>query len=181
MNKNQKGFGVVEGLLILVIMGLIGFIGWYVWQSKNSVSSTYNNVAKTTNTVTTTGGNILVEIKDSGSTNFAGWDLQVFTDGSGKVNLVPSGSTTANPSISISGNKKFPIKTFTADSLKQSLDSTDLSSFANHCFRSASFGSTETLIYNGKTTNGIDCYMTTNPNNPLTTSLSSALKKAGLR
>ena len=35
MNKNQKGFSLVEGLLILVIVGLVGFVGWYVWQSKN--------------------------------------------------------------------------------------------------------------------------------------------------
>jgi hypothetical protein len=34
MKNNQKGFSAVEGLLILVIVGLIGFIGWYVWDKK---------------------------------------------------------------------------------------------------------------------------------------------------
>lgn len=36
MKTNQKGFSVIEGLLILVIVGLIGGIGWYVWQSNKS-------------------------------------------------------------------------------------------------------------------------------------------------
>lgn len=37
MNKNQKGFGVVELLIILVILGLIGAGGWYVYH-KNQKS-----------------------------------------------------------------------------------------------------------------------------------------------
>ncbi len=41
MNKNEKGFSVIEGLITLVIIGLIGFIGWYVWD-KNSESTKQN-------------------------------------------------------------------------------------------------------------------------------------------
>jgi cytoskeletal protein RodZ len=37
MNKNQKGFGVIELLIILVILGLIGAGGWYVYH-KNQKS-----------------------------------------------------------------------------------------------------------------------------------------------
>ena len=44
--KNQKGFSVVEGLLILVIVGLIGFVGWYVWQSKNKTDKTLENTTQ---------------------------------------------------------------------------------------------------------------------------------------
>lgn len=39
MNKshnNQSGFGVVELLLIVVIIGLIGFVGWYVHKAKQN-------------------------------------------------------------------------------------------------------------------------------------------------
>jgi hypothetical protein len=43
MKKNQKGFGAVEGLLILVIVGLIGFVGWYVWHSKNNANKALTN------------------------------------------------------------------------------------------------------------------------------------------
>jgi prepilin-type N-terminal cleavage/methylation domain-containing protein len=43
MNKNQKGFSVVEILVVLVIIGLIGGVGWYVWQSKSKKAVTPNN------------------------------------------------------------------------------------------------------------------------------------------
>lgn len=49
MNKNQKGFNSVEGLLVLFIVLLIGFVGWFVWHSRNNTKST-DNVANT-NTV----------------------------------------------------------------------------------------------------------------------------------
>jgi hypothetical protein len=42
--KNQKGFGAVEGLLILVIVGILGFVGWYVWHSKNNANQIYKNM-----------------------------------------------------------------------------------------------------------------------------------------
>jgi hypothetical protein len=42
MKNNQKGFGALEGILIVVIVGLLGFIGWYVWHSKKSTDKTYN-------------------------------------------------------------------------------------------------------------------------------------------
>jgi hypothetical protein len=48
MKNNQKGFGPVEGLLILVIIGLVGFIGWYVYHTKNNTNSTYNSATSTT-------------------------------------------------------------------------------------------------------------------------------------
>lgn len=34
MKNNQKGFSVVEGILILVVFGLVGFAGWYVYQNR---------------------------------------------------------------------------------------------------------------------------------------------------
>lgn len=36
MPKNQKGFAVIEVLLVLVIVGLIGGLGWYVYQQKDA-------------------------------------------------------------------------------------------------------------------------------------------------
>ncbi len=42
MKKNQNGFSAVEGLLILVIVGLLGGVGWYVWQNKQDDSSKTN-------------------------------------------------------------------------------------------------------------------------------------------
>lgn len=46
MKKNQKGFGVVESLLIVIIVLIVGFVGYYVYHTKNNTDSTYNNTAK---------------------------------------------------------------------------------------------------------------------------------------
>lgn len=35
MKVNQKGFSIVEVLIVLVVLGLLGGAGWYVWQSKD--------------------------------------------------------------------------------------------------------------------------------------------------
>lgn len=45
MKKNQNGFGVVEGLLALVIIGVIGFTGWYVLQSKSKTNKVLDDAA----------------------------------------------------------------------------------------------------------------------------------------
>ena len=52
MKTNQKGFSVVELLIILVVVGLIGGVGWYVWQSRHKTEkpvtqSTTQTPAKT--------------------------------------------------------------------------------------------------------------------------------------
>ena len=42
MKANQKGFGAVEILIVIVAVGLVGGAGWYVWQSKNKKQDTAN-------------------------------------------------------------------------------------------------------------------------------------------
>jgi hypothetical protein len=45
-NKNQvsnKGFTVIESLLILVVVGILGFTGWFVWHSTQKVNQTNKN------------------------------------------------------------------------------------------------------------------------------------------
>lgn len=43
--RYQKGFTVVEGLLIFVIVGVIGGVGWYVVNSKNKTNKTSNQIS----------------------------------------------------------------------------------------------------------------------------------------
>lgn len=45
-HSNQKGFSVIEGFLIVVVVGLIGFVGWYVWHSKQAVDESLSNTGK---------------------------------------------------------------------------------------------------------------------------------------
>jgi competence protein ComGC len=46
MNKTQKGFAIVEGLLILIIVLLVGFIGYYVWHTQSQTDKTSNDSVK---------------------------------------------------------------------------------------------------------------------------------------
>lgn len=45
VRNNLSGFSAIEGLLILVIIGILGFTGWFVWHAKQSAdkSLTSNN------------------------------------------------------------------------------------------------------------------------------------------
>lgn len=36
--KTEKGFALVEGLLILVIVGMLGGLGWYVWNTNKNTN-----------------------------------------------------------------------------------------------------------------------------------------------
>lgn len=59
MQKNQKGFSVIEAMLILVVVALIGGVGLYVWQSnkptaKSQDSSKTPKTSKSTQTSATT-------------------------------------------------------------------------------------------------------------------------------
>ena len=47
MNKNQKGFALVEGLLILIVVGILAGTGWYVWNSRNNTDKSLDNTTKT--------------------------------------------------------------------------------------------------------------------------------------
>ncbi|MCA9344708.1 hypothetical protein KC946_02635 [Candidatus Saccharibacteria bacterium] len=49
IHNNQKGFGILGGLLVLVIIGVLGGVGWYVWNNRgeDSSTSTENTVSQT--------------------------------------------------------------------------------------------------------------------------------------
>lgn len=66
MKRDQKGFGAVEGLLILIIVGLVGFIGYYVYHSKNTTNSIYNNVANSSTSPVTSSSNTKFVFKELG-------------------------------------------------------------------------------------------------------------------
>jgi hypothetical protein len=44
---NQRGFSVVEALLVIIVLLLIGFIGYYVWHSQHQANKTYSSAGKT--------------------------------------------------------------------------------------------------------------------------------------
>jgi hypothetical protein len=50
MRHNQKGFGAVEGLLILILLSILGFTGYYVYHSQQNTNKTYDTAAKASGT-----------------------------------------------------------------------------------------------------------------------------------
>jgi hypothetical protein len=55
MKSGQKGFTVVETLLVLILISIIGFTGYYVWHTQNNSNSSYNNADRSnSNTPTST-------------------------------------------------------------------------------------------------------------------------------
>lgn len=47
--NTQKGFSLVEGLLIILILAVVGFGGWYVWDSNNDEQTAVDNYQKSAN------------------------------------------------------------------------------------------------------------------------------------
>jgi len=174
--KNQKGFAVVEVVLTVLLLAVIGTTAYFVYKDHNTKASTASSTATSGSNTTSP---VAVEIQDSGSTNDAGWDLKIFSDGSGKLDY----DSSPNYSRPAPGNEAFKAKTFNVSLLEQSIDNTDLSSYIAVCRgASASFGTSETLTYMGKSYGGIGCYYTKySPNKtPLGTQLNNVFKIAGI-
>lgn len=51
MKSGQKGFTVVEALLVLILLSIVGFTGYYVYHSRNNANSTYSNAANSASDV----------------------------------------------------------------------------------------------------------------------------------
>lgn len=57
MKSGQKGFTVVEALLVLILISILGFTGYYVYHSRNNANSTYSNATNVSATSKTTKTN----------------------------------------------------------------------------------------------------------------------------
>lgn len=49
--KNNKGFAIIETLLIFLIIGIIGGTGWYVWNASNKTNDNLTNATKANSSV----------------------------------------------------------------------------------------------------------------------------------
>src|SRR5262249_49513554 len=52
--RTSTGFSAVEGLLVLVIVGLVSLVGWYVWHAKNTTIKTYDQASSSALSVANT-------------------------------------------------------------------------------------------------------------------------------
>ena len=87
MNKNQQGFAVIEGLLILLILAVVGFGGYYVYHTQHKTTTT--NSSTTANSTS----------NNSSTTNdYSGWNS--YTDTSKLFSVMyPKDWTNTNPPV----------------------------------------------------------------------------------
>lgn len=101
-----------------------------------------------------------MKLHNYGSTNFPGWQLTIFSDGSGELTSRTQPRRPLDTKLSFKPEKLvFRAHTFNARKLAFDLDHTNLSAISGNCVRSASFGAPETLRHDSKTVVGIDCYV----------------------
>ncbi len=48
--KDSRGFAAIEGLLILILVGIIGGTGWYVWKAHDKANKSLDNATQSSNT-----------------------------------------------------------------------------------------------------------------------------------
>jgi prepilin-type N-terminal cleavage/methylation domain-containing protein len=51
MKRGQKGFTVVETLLVLILLAILGFTGYYVYHTRNNTNNSYNNATNSSSSV----------------------------------------------------------------------------------------------------------------------------------
>lgn len=114
----QKGFGVVQILLIVVVIGIVGFTGWFVWQSRKNIDSvSSSNITNVVSQIGTRGGSCSLGVDYSGTkyTTFGGaytlclpngWDFGVVEGGKRYSGvLIASGTYQQNKPITLSATQ----------------------------------------------------------------------------
>jgi hypothetical protein len=118
MKRNQKGFGAVEGLLILILLSILGFTGYYVYHTRNNANSTYNKTASSTNSPQTASKLTLDDAVSRTQTAYDAWDKsitqgQVLQDKSNWANNPNNGLSAQDLQI-INNNKSWFTSAFVA-------------------------------------------------------------------
>ena len=118
--------------------------------------------------------NTLVVITNSGSTNTPAFTLTIHQDGSGKLTYQKGSHAERFARFK---DKTFPAGTFDSQQLSSQLSGIkDVSTIPNHnCLKSASFGSTTTVTFQGKTSGDLSCL--SNQDTPVFLDLKDTVQK----
>jgi type II secretory pathway pseudopilin PulG len=98
MKKNQKGYGIVELLLVIVLVGIFAFAGWYILDS-NKTADTSLSSAEAVSSSTAKNSKALASAKDS----TADWITYSSQDGQYMVKYPKSWATATHPELCTSG------------------------------------------------------------------------------
>jgi peptidoglycan hydrolase-like protein with peptidoglycan-binding domain len=112
-----------------------------------------------------------ISITDSGSTNTAGFVLTINADGSGTLNTSQSHSTQASI-------KQIPAGTLRYQTLKLDIEAVPDLLVQGQCAKSVSFGSTETIVYNGQKSGDVSCPSTASSSQSLSQEVSAIIAQA---
>lgn len=136
-------------MLLLAIVVAFASIGRIT-----AMSAFDTNSSKGHSSGAATGGS-LVTITNSGSTNTPGYTLVIYSDGSGSLNYTRKGQT----HFGTYQDKTFPAGTFATQQLHTVLQAVgDVSKIPHRgCLKSASFGTSTTITYQGKTSSDLTC------------------------
>lgn len=162
MQKQQSGFGVLEGILILLFAIVVAALALRTWRQHQTRAQTPSPISS------------LVDIKNAGSTNVAGWNLQIYSDGSASLTC-----NTKSPRGPACHNTSYGPGTLPASALARDLTTAHLAAQYS-CIRSASFGSVKTLTSKDMSSVGIDCYFAEHPDAALTQDIAPFLLKVHL-
>jgi type II secretory pathway pseudopilin PulG len=118
MKKNQKGFSLIEGLLIVIIVGLVGGIGWYVWNTNNQTNSSLKSANKVAESTTYTNKKARADIPESKSYPAAASEESEIQDATDAYFTKNSGQKSTgqykDDTTFVSENRKFAIQYYCA-------------------------------------------------------------------
>lgn len=81
MKSNQRGFAIVESLLIVVIIGLLGGVGYYVWHAQKQANDTLQAASKVAQS---SPGKVVKKVPNTSDLT-AGW--KTYTSEKGKFTV----------------------------------------------------------------------------------------------
>ncbi len=96
LRNNQKGFGVVEGIVIIVVIILLAFIGWFAWNKRGSTADSTSNQASSQASNSETSKTKDADA-DEAYLNITEWGMKIKTDQAKNVTYIIEKAEIASP------------------------------------------------------------------------------------
>jgi Tfp pilus assembly protein PilV len=148
MNKNQQGFGALEGLIVVILILVAGSIGFYIAHNNKDQSSSNSSSSSTNQKV------LLAELKSTKSTGYD-WDFIMYKDGSGTATY----QNTPRNTRPLPKDETFASNSFDTSSFQEQLDTLNPATYSVDTSNPTCSPDDYEIIYNGHIFNNIQCYI----------------------